>query len=196
MDYNFWVPLTVNVIGLYLSYRQVKLGEAQLGAAPSPKFISIGSIKRYWPMAAMTVLMLACWIPYFLNPQPIPDRFMSYGMSPSKISALLKTTDLFSKRPDRLMLIARIWDGSVPEETDRQTVRSATFEIGEDSTSMQINLTPEEEARLSRSGPVEIIVLEVPKDLSVELVKSVSDAEKLGAKRIGKKAFGSTGPIR
>jgi hypothetical protein len=148
MNYIFWVPLIVNVIGVYLNYRQVKLVGAQFGAKPLPQLASIKSIRRYWPLMAMTALMFACWVPYFLTSAPVTERFIAYGHNPRSIYTTLKTSDLVYRRPDRLMLIDRTWNGAVPEESYRDTVRSATFEIGEDFTSLQINLTPEQDSRI------------------------------------------------
>jgi hypothetical protein len=66
MDYNFWVPIAVPTVlsffNLYLTHRQVRFSEAQPGVAPLPKFGI--SVKRYWPILVMTLMMLAVWIPF------------------------------------------------------------------------------------------------------------------------------------
>lgn len=66
MDYNFWVPIVVptilNLIGIYLAHRQVRFMEAQPGVAPLPR-LGI-SARRFWPVAVMTLMMVAVWIPF------------------------------------------------------------------------------------------------------------------------------------
>jgi hypothetical protein len=43
--------------------------EAQPGVTPVPQLISRLTVRRYWPMGLMILLMAGCWIPYFLvNP--------------------------------------------------------------------------------------------------------------------------------
>ncbi len=83
------------------------------------------------------------------------------------------------------MMIARVADDSVPYETDKQTARSSTFEIGDDLTTIQINLTTEDVARLNKPGLIHVYVLEVSSDFPFENIRSVGEARKLGAKVVG-----------
>jgi hypothetical protein len=73
IDYKFWVPFLVSLLGLYWTKKQVAIMEAaQSGASPVSKLTSSLALKRYWPVGVMSVLMLACWIPYFFS-RPIID---------------------------------------------------------------------------------------------------------------------------
>jgi hypothetical protein len=69
MDYNFWVPVMETAIfgllGLYLTHRQVRFMEAQPGVTPLPK---LGfSVKSYWPIAVMILMMGLVWIPFLIS---------------------------------------------------------------------------------------------------------------------------------
>jgi hypothetical protein len=163
--------------------------EAQPGVVSVPKLFSGVAVKRYWPLMVMTLLMLLCWVPYFLAKPQQPLVFLAWGNSHTKIYATVKTAELVGKRPDRLMMIARIADNSVPYETDKQIARSATFEIGDEATSLEINSSPDVIATLSKPGAVLLYILQVPKDFPFELVRSISDAQKLGAKVLGITGF-------
>jgi tRNA threonylcarbamoyladenosine modification (KEOPS) complex Pcc1 subunit len=186
MDYTFWVPLAATGLNLYLTYRQVRFIEAQVGATPLPKLTTAIRIGRYWPIASMFVLMLACWIPYFLIQEQRPQiQFLNWGAGAGIIFATVKTDSLAGKRPDRLIMIARVADASVPYETDKQTARSSTFEIGDQSTTIQINLSAEDLSRLNKPGAIQVYVLEVASDFPFENVRSVGEAQKLGAKIVG-----------
>src|SRR5260370_13902941 len=113
MDYTFWVPLVATGLNLYLTHRQVRFMEAQVGTTPLPKLTTAIRISRYWPIASMFVLILACWIPYFLTQKEKPHMFfMNWGVGAGRIFATLKTDTLASRRPDRLMMIARVADDS------------------------------------------------------------------------------------
>jgi hypothetical protein len=80
MDYTFWVPLAATGLNLYLTHRQVRFMEAQIGTTPLPKLALPARLGRYWPIATMFVLMLACWIPYFLSrtTENTPTAYMTY----------------------------------------------------------------------------------------------------------------------
>jgi hypothetical protein len=188
MNYNFWVPLLINLVGLYLAHRQVKLMEAQAGITPVAKFTSGVSVRRYWPMGMMTVLMLSCWIPYFLSdPKPVPDIFLSYGFNGARIYATLRTSELVSKRPNRLMIIARVEDNSINYEADTEIARSATFEIQDPSTAIEVTPPP---SFKNKPGLIDIYAFLVSEEFPFERVNSMADAKRLGAKLIGSHGFG------
>jgi hypothetical protein len=195
MDYQFWVLLIVNLFGIYLTHRQVRFMEAQAGVNPVPKLASSLALKRYWPMGAMTLLMVACWIPYFSKPKCPSDIFLGWGLNNGRIFATIKTDDLISKRPHRLMIIARMGDNTIDYKKDTQIARSATFEILEPATAMEINLTPEFIAHAQKtSGLVDVYALEVPEEFPIELVQNIASAEKLGGKILASHGFGGFGP--
>lgn len=186
MDYTFWVPLVVNLAGLYLTQRQVRIMESQSAiGSPVQGAIKIAFLKRYWPIGFMTVLMLFCWIPYFIAKPQNSEIFLGWGSNNGKIWAVVKTDDLVSVKPDRLMLIARIGDIAVDYKTDSRIARSATFEILAPSLAMQVNPAPEFLSRMLTPVMVDVFVLQVPRDFPVEAVKSLADAERLGGKIIG-----------
>lgn len=67
MDYKFWIPLLVNVVGLFLMYRQMQLHaqafpQANRNLGPWPV------LAPYWPMLVMGIVMVGAWLPYFFRP--------------------------------------------------------------------------------------------------------------------------------
>lgn len=190
MDINFWVPLGVNAIGLYLTHRQVRFMEAQAGTTPLPKLrLRIG---RYWPIVTMFVLMLACWIPYFLQGAPQQNVMMNYGMRNGKtVFVQVETNELVRRKSDQLMIIARIGDISVNFMNDTTIARSGTFEITSPVTNMEVVLPKDFLERLTKYPyMIDVYVFEVPEDFPIESVKSIAEAEKRGAKQLADKSFG------
>jgi len=188
MDYQFGILLIVNLVGLYLMYRQSRFMEAQPGAAPLPKFGSGATLKRYWPLGTMAVMMVLCWIPYFvLSPNTTPDIFLAYGVNGPRIYAKLRTTELLRQRPRRLMIIVRVEDNSINYEADTDIARSATFEIQDPSTAIEVTPPPSFGAK---PGLVDIYVFLVSEEFPFERVKSIADAKRLGAKLLGSHGFG------
>jgi hypothetical protein len=191
MDYTFWVPLAATGLNLYLTHRQVRFMEAQAGTTPLPRLTIPARLGRYWPIATMFILMLGCWVPYFLAAKPQPELFLEYGYKGDRIYALLRTIELAERKGNsRLMMVAMVADSAVDYKTDTRIAKSSTFEIGEFSTMIEIVLTPEIRATLNRPGTVQLYILEVPPELPFELIRNLKDAQKLGGKILGAKGFG------
>ena len=74
MDWKFWLPLGVNIICMFLAFRQVQLMKPQIQAANRPKTLS-----SFWPMLIMVILVIAVWVPYLAG----------IGSTPPKPSALI-----------------------------------------------------------------------------------------------------------
>jgi hypothetical protein len=195
MDYKFLLTFAISGLSLYFTYKQIRLMEAQAGMASIAQVAPVMRLKRYWPLVTMCLLTLVCWIPYYL--QPPVDYFHGWGISPDpeKIWAVVDGHKLMSKRPNRVMLMARVADSTMDSKTDNQMARSATFEI-QDFPMMRIEivLSPEFISRMGKVGYADEYLLEVPQDLPIESIHTLADAEKRGAKILGVKAGGG-GPV-
>jgi hypothetical protein len=177
VDYNFWTPTLIGIVGLVLMSWQIRLmKKSTLKGKASSGILTL----RYWPVVVMFLLMLSSWIPYFfVKPECPPDIFLAWGANNGRIYAVIRTTVLLRKKPDRLMLIARIEDNSIPYASDTQIARSATFEILDPSTAIEVTPPPD---FTNKAGLVDIYILEVKQDFPFESVHSLADAEKLGGK--------------
>jgi hypothetical protein len=83
MDWKFWTPLAVNIVGVGFMWWQVRIMKQQIATLPSQR--STERIERernlsrrlYFPVILMVILIVVSWIPYLLN-KLIPPEAVLY----------------------------------------------------------------------------------------------------------------------
>lgn len=144
-------------------------------------------IRFYWPLIAMGIFVIVSWIPYFLTPGK--DVLVNYGINGGRIFAQVDTQNV--SKSDRLFMIARVADDSIDFKTNTTVARSATFPITTPFTNMELTISKEFAQRSQqRLAMIGIYIYEVPEEFPFESVRTISDAEKRGARHLADKAFG------
>jgi hypothetical protein len=180
----FVVVTTIILIAIGLwQVRIMKVQQATGGPVSQVRWY-----RRYWPILIMFAILLLNWVPYFMS-RPAKDVLMNYGMNGDRIFAQVDSQDL--GKTDRLLMIARPLDNSIDFETDKTIARSATFPITTPYTNMEMVISKEFAERLmARPYMIGVYIYEVPREFPFESVKTIADAEKLGARHLADKSFG------
>jgi hypothetical protein len=197
METKDWLFLVVGVTSVVLLYQQNRiLSKGQQSNIdkynPAPPEPHLQHWKRSlgtrWPLLAMGALAIASWIPYFLAPGK--DVLMNYGQNGDRIFAQVDTQNI--NKADRLFMIVRMSDNSINFKTDTTIARSATVPVSRTPyTNIELPITKEFAQRSQEHpGLVDVYVFEVPEEFPFEAVKTISDAERRGAKHLADKSFG------
>jgi len=124
----------------------------------------------------------------FYNKCPA-DYFLGWGSTGDRLWVQVKTVDLMSHKPNRLMFVGRAGSNAIDQKSDTSIVRSATFEIQPEQMRMEAFVTPEFVKAYRQAGALtEECILEVPADFPIEAVHSLGEAEKRGAEILGCKS--------
>ncbi|MFZ0820031.1 MAG: hypothetical protein WAM91_08165, partial [Candidatus Acidiferrales bacterium] len=117
--------------------------------------------------------------------------FLNYGGGGpgNRIFVSLRTSELAGETKQRLLMIARIEDNTVPVEQDTAIVKSRTFEISVPTMVIETIATPQ---FFSKPGLCAVYIYEVAEDFPIEDVKTLGDARKRGGKLLGLTGFGQT----
>jgi len=191
MEPKDWLFLAVGVSSLVLLHKQNKIlskGQTNMDKYnPAPPSSSLqhwkGILGPRWPLLAMGALAVVSWIPYFVT--PAKERVVSYGMNGNRIYAQVDSEGLGGP-VERLFMIALRRDDSVNYKTVTTITRSATLPISTPYTFIEA-VMPNDFTQLLLKNPdsiVTVFVFKVSQDFPFESVKSISDAEKYGAKQI------------
>lgn len=199
MDYKFWIPLIATILNLYLTHRQVRFMEAQPNAARLPSLFPAGkALLRYWPIGAMIVLMLLCWVPYFLGPNaPPPSYFMQWRLrEEGGVGATIDTTSLESVKGKRRIMIAAVMTSPTVDVMDNpEIIKSRTYEIETPILQIDAIATPEFHQKEYLGQSIQSFLIEVPENFAIEKMATVADAERLGGKVLERKGFGVRGAL-
>ena len=90
MDWKFWTPLAINLIGVGLAFWQVRIMKQQITSLPSPRSAVRLTRERkllkklYIPVFLMVTLVLLSWLPYVLAGSVnsvLPNMTVAWGGS-------------------------------------------------------------------------------------------------------------------
>lgn len=90
MDYRFWLPIAINVIGLLLLHRQNQILRGSLQVTDKTDKSSRSSentfVRRWWPIGVMLILMLIAWLPYILLGHELPETNLQFTVDPQQLT--------------------------------------------------------------------------------------------------------------
>lgn len=90
MDWTFWLPLTVNFIGLLLTYVQIRMMKQQMSKVKNRP----SNLKVYWPVFLMLLFMVGVWIPYVATAKPKANRIIVAWGVPGACGGVINTVPL------------------------------------------------------------------------------------------------------
>jgi hypothetical protein len=186
---SVWVQIAISFGQLCLGYLVYRRSEAtQPLSQRVPTLFAAASIRRYWPLVLMLVLVLVSWVPFLIGVCP-PDYIIGWGRAadPTRVWIVADGHKLLGKRPNELVLIARTGDNTVDTKRDTEIVRSGTFEILDRNIRIEAPVSSPEHFSKTLKFGTEFYLLVVPQDFPLESVHSLADAEKHGGKIVGSK---------
>jgi hypothetical protein len=139
--------------------------EAQAGVTPASSLMSTVALRRYWPMGVMTLLMVACWIPYFLpNPKSSSPTNPAFAWAQSRVeivkdrSFINETVELDNKTFMKCHFenVKLLYHGLGPTECYECSFDGKVY-VGSDSLAIRnfIKLDRQFKARMLDDGSVE-----------------------------------------
>jgi hypothetical protein len=193
MDWKFWLPLGVNIVGVYFAYRQLQLTQPVSSQEGNP-------LVMYWPMLLMVLLCVGVWVPYLLFPnQPVNKTQTTIGFGPDRCAAEIDTTFFMKYREDyKIALVCGVHNPAKDRYEDRSISISRPFTIVEGRIQIDVPYTAEmmkasqeyvadyaKSFHPSRSGAPNLPLLGsfwnewilIPKSVSVEDIKKLSDID-------------------
>jgi len=198
MDFKFWVALLVNVIGLGLTIWNLRMMIQQ--ASPRARAPRRTWWRAYWPIPAMAILMVGCWVPYLAVggdralPAGLPVRlqlFHEWGSTPSSVWANVNSAQLAGIRQSHdILLVCRLAEHTVETKRDASIERSGAFSITGGLVRIEIPVSRALMARMVPGRVVEIYALIVPKGARVQTTKTLEGLESLGARVVDVCAYG------
>ena len=90
MDYRFWLPIAINVLGLVLLHRQNEiLRRSRQVSDKTGKYTHSSEnafFHRWWPIGVMLFLMSGAWLPYILLGHELPETNLQFTISPQQVT--------------------------------------------------------------------------------------------------------------
>jgi hypothetical protein len=193
VDYKFWILVAIGVGQLIFSYLAVyplRQKTTSADSVPSP------IVKRYWPIGLIFVLMLCSWIPYFLTPASVPQYFITWSATPDGgYVADIDTTFLADRRSTRrIMLVGVVMSANVDPMNDPHILKTRTYDIELPAMRLQGVSRPDFSNIEIPGANVQLYLLDVPKDIPIERLVTLADAEKLKAKILTHAGYRIYGP--
>jgi hypothetical protein len=192
VDFKYWIPTGVTVLGVGFQAWQVWLMKQQIADIPSPRSPRRIQIekqflrKMYRPVFLMVGLVLLSWLPYIIEaarPSRLPPFLIGWSGAISGCNAEVDTSS-FVKAADkyRLFLVCRIFDPTVDILEDDKIAISKPFQITGGLVSIVIPYGPSDPIRtVAKEGTqtTQTMVL-LPKDQDGTNIKRLSDVNREG----------------
>jgi hypothetical protein len=192
VDYKFWLPLVVTVIGVGFQAYQIRLMKQKIEEIPSPRSPKRVAAERalvrrlYTPVFLMVGLILVCWLPFIIaavRPSPLPVFIAAWGGTTEGCSAAIDTSS-FVKVADKynMFITCHVFDPTVDEMADDKIAVSKPFQITGGLVSIVIaydpNATIRSVAKIGAQTGVSVLLL--PKDRDGTSIRRLSDVSKEG----------------
>ena len=188
MDWKFWTPLAINVIGVGLMYWQGQMMKQQIEGLPSPR--SAQRIPRekklvkrlYVPVVLMVVLVLLSWLPYVLrgasSGNVIPTMLVAWGGTPTGCSSVIDTSGIAEAAEKyRLFVACTIADPTVDGLENQQFAISRPFHISGGVVPIGVTYNPSSAiAAAAKPGTAtQINIILLPSDRDGSDVRKLAD---------------------
>ena len=130
-DWKFWLPFIATIIGMWLTYTQVRLmKQGTIASRSSQSFRS-----SFWPLLIMVGLMILTWLPYLMGlgsstQQHQKTLILRWGTQPSSCEVavngnyLMKFKDQFG-----IAFTCQLRNSEIDEFEDKRISVSQMFSI-------------------------------------------------------------------
>jgi hypothetical protein len=200
MDYKFWITFSINLAGVLLVWRQLRIMKREVPALPSPRSAKRLKVeqqlarKLYVPVFVMVGLVLLSWLPYVIAPRQAiaTPVVMGWTGAENGCVAVVDTSSMVRvKDRDRLFLACSILDPTVDPMEDNRIAISKPFNITGGAVQISILYGPSDPiVKVAKVGSqTKITAFLLPKSEDGSVVRRLSDIAKAGGEVVD---FGSS----